>query len=106
MIINARLFCENLSIMKKSIILLPALMFGFAFKCFAGTGNARDGYLVLAILIGMLLVTYAISFIFDFLNKNGKQVVQKIVNKWHVFRQRHAHYTRKSSHERFEMTIS
>ncbi|MCX6249755.1 MAG: hypothetical protein NTX61_03290 [Bacteroidetes bacterium] len=92
--------------MKKAIPIFVFLMVGFTRISFAGTGNARDGYLFVAFLIGLLTAVCGILFFIDFLHKNGKQILVRLIAKWHSFQYRHEHPSRNSSQERFEITIT
>jgi len=69
----------NLEIMKKILIILPALFSVSVTKTFAAFGNARDGDLFAVILIGFLLLVAGILSGIDFLRKNRKQLIEKII---------------------------
>jgi uncharacterized membrane protein HdeD (DUF308 family) len=65
--------------MKKILIILLAIFSVSIPKTFAAFGNARDGDLFAVILIGFLLLVAGILSGIDFLRKNRKQLIEKII---------------------------
>ena len=48
-------------------------------KTYAAFGNAKDGDLFAVSLIGVLLLLAGILFCIDYLRKNGKQLLKKMI---------------------------
>jgi hypothetical protein len=69
----------NPDIMKKSILIFLVISASVP-ESYAGTGNARDGYLFVISLIGILLFFAGIIYLIDFFRKNGKQLFEKIIH--------------------------
>jgi hypothetical protein len=66
--------------MKKFIIIFLAIICISAPRTYAAYGNAKDGELFAISLIGFLLLVAGILFLIDFLQKNGKKLIQKLLH--------------------------
>lgn len=65
--------------MKKGMLITTALLLGLSFKSFAGTGNAKDGFTFFLAIIGFLLLIVLLLSGVDYLQKNGKTMINKAV---------------------------
>jgi hypothetical protein len=65
--------------MRKEVFLLIFLLFGLSYHSHAGTGYADDGFNLILVLSGLLLVVVALLSGTDWLKKNGKAVTRQVV---------------------------
>lgn len=62
--------------MKKEILLIMALL-GLSFNSLAGTGNAMDGLSFFLVIMGSLFLLLVLLYGADYLQKNGKHIINK-----------------------------
>lgn len=62
------------------MLIIIALFLGVSFKSFAGTGNAYDGLEFLLVIAGLLLIIIGLLSGVDYLQKNGKKMINKTIS--------------------------
>jgi hypothetical protein len=63
--------------MKKEMLIMIALLFGVSLKSYAGTGNTNDGLKFFLVIIGSLFIILGLLNGVDYLQKNGKAMINK-----------------------------
>ena len=66
--------------MKKEMFITVTLLLGVSFKSYAGTGNTNDGLKFFLVIIGLLLIVLGLFSGVDYLQKNGKTMINNAMS--------------------------